>query len=111
MKEFGVQPEAWGPLAEGKHEIFGHPVLTEIGAKYGKMTAQIALRWNIQRGVVIIPKSTHRERMEENLAVWDFKLNDEDMEKIIALDLGHSEIIDYSAAETAKWLNGWKIHD
>ena len=111
MKEAGVQAEAWGPMAEGKHGIFTHPVLTEIGAKYGKTATQVALRWNTQRNVVIIPKSTHKERMEENLNIWDFTLSDEDMEAISALDLGHSEIIDHSAAETARWLNGWKIHD
>ena len=111
MKEYGVHPEAWGPFAEGKHGIFTHPVLTEIGAKYGKSAAQTALRWNVQRGVVIIPKSTHRERMEENFNIWDFSLSDEDMAAIATLDLGHSEIIDHSTAETAKFLNGWKIHD
>ena len=111
MKAFGVQPEAWGPMAEGKHGIFTHPVLTEIGAKYGKSAAQTALRWNVQRGVVIIPKSTHRERMEETFNIWDFSLSDEDMAAITALDLGHSEIIDHSTAKTAKFLNGWKIHD
>lgn len=111
MKAFGVQPEAWGTMAEGKHGIFTHPVLTEIGAKYGKSAAQTALRWNVQRGVVIIPKSTHRERMEENFNIWDFSLSDEDMAAIATLDLGHSEIIDHSTAETAKFLNGWKIHD
>jgi len=111
MKEFGVVPEAWGPLAEGKHGIFTHPVLTEIGAKYGKTPAQVALRWNVQRGVVIIPKSTHVERMAENLDIWDFTLTDEEIKKIDSLDLGHSEIVDHSSAETAKWLNGWKIHN
>lgn len=111
MKEFGVQPEAWGPLAEGKHGIFTHPTLMRIGAKYGKTAAQVALRWNAQRGVVMIPKSIHRERMEENLNIWDFELSEEDMAAIGALDLGHSEIIDHSAADTAKFLNGWKIHD
>lgn len=111
MKSLNVQPEAWGPMAEGKHGIFTHPVLTEIGKKYGKSAAQVALRWNAQRGVVIIPKSTHRERMEENMNIWDFVLSGDDMTVISALDLGHSEIIDHSAAETAKWLNGWKIHD
>lgn len=111
MKEFGVQPEAWGPMAEGKHGIFTHPILTEIGAKYRKTAAQIALRWNVERGVVIIPKSTHKERMEENFNIWDFSLSDEDMAAIGALDLGHSEIIDHSAADTAKFLNGWKIHE
>lgn len=111
MKEFGVQPEAWGPLAEGQHGIFTNPVLTEIGKKYGKTAAQVSLRWNTQRGVVIIPKSTHRERMEENLNIWDFTLSDEEMKAIAGLDLVHSEIIDHSAASTAKFLNGWKIHD
>ena len=111
MKNFGVQPEAWGPLAEGKHGIFTHPVLTEIGKKYDKTAAQVALRWNAQRGVVIIPKSTHIERMKENLNIWDFKLTDEEISAIAKLDLGHSEIVDHSSPETAKWLNGWKIHD
>ena len=111
MRDLGVQPEAWGPLAEGKHGIFTHPVLAEIGQKYGKTAAQVALRWNAQRGVVVIPKSTHKERMEENLDFWDFSLTEEDRNAIAALDLGHSEIIDHSAAQTAKFLNGWKIHD
>ena len=111
MRELGDQPEAWGPLAEGKHGIFTHPVLMEIGQKYGKTAAQVALRWNAQRGVVVIPKSTHKERMKENLDIWDFSLTEEDRNAIAALDLGHSEIIDHSAAQTAKFLNGWKIHD
>ena len=111
MKEFDVRPEAWGPMAEGKHNIFAHPVLSKIGTKYGKSAAQVALRWNTQRGVAIIPKSTHRARREEKLNIWDCELSEEDMEAVGKLDLGHSEIIDHSTAETAKWLNGWKIHD
>ncbi|HCF82700.1 MAG TPA: 2,5-diketo-D-gluconic acid reductase [Ruminococcaceae bacterium] len=111
MREFGVQPQAWGPLAEGKHGIFTHPVLTKIGKKYGKTAAQVALKWNVQRGVVIIPKSTHIERMAENLDIWDFTLTDDEMAKINALDIGRSEIVDHFSAQTAKWLNGWKIHD
>lgn len=111
MKEFHIQAEAWGPMAEGKHGIFKHPILTEIGQKYGKTAAQVALKWNVQRGVVIIPKTTHRERMEENLDIWNFNLTEDDMDKINALDIGHSEIVDHSSAETAKWLNGWKIHN
>jgi len=111
MKELGVQPEAWGPLAEGKHGIFNNETLTAISVEYGKSIAQTVLRWNIQRGVVVIPKSTHKARIEENLDIWDFTLSEEDMAAIGKLDLGHSEIIDHSAAETAKWLNGWKIHD
>ena len=111
MKSLHVQPEAWGPMAEGKHDIFTHPILTELGRKYGKTAAQVALRWNAQRGVVIIPKSTHKERMEENFNIWDFALSDEDMAAIAKLDLGRSEIIDHSAAETAQFLTSWKIHD
>ena len=111
MKSLNIQPEAWGPMAEGKHGIFTHPVLTEIGEKYGKTAAQTALRWNVQRGVVVIPKSTHRERMEENFNIWDFALSEEDMKAIDGLDLGHSEIIDHFTAETANFLNSWKIHD
>lgn len=111
MKGFGVIPEAWGPLAEGKHGIFTNEILTEIAQKYGKTTAQIVLRWNVQRGVVIIPKSVHKERMEENFHIWDFSLSAEDMQAIARLDLGHSEIVDHASPETAKWLNSWKIHD
>ena len=111
MKSLHVQPEAWGPMAEGKHGIFTHPVLSGIGRQYGKTAAQVALRWNVQRGVVIIPKSTHKERMEENFDIWDFTLSEEDMAAIAKLDLGRSEIIDHSTAETARFLNGWKIHD
>ena len=111
MKDLGIQAEAWGPMAEGKHGIFTHSVLTEIGKKYGKTPAQVALRWNIQRGVVVIPKSVHKERIEDNIDIWDFSLSDDDMAEISKLDIGHSEIIDHSSAETAKWLNGWHIHD
>ncbi len=111
MAEFGVCPEAWGPLAEGKHNIFAHPILSKIGAKYGKTPAQVALRWNVQRGVVIIPKSVRRERMAENFDIWNFRLSDAEMSEIDTLDLGHSEIIDHFSSKTAKRLNGWKIHE
>lgn len=111
MKEFEVQPEAWGPLAEGKHGIFTNEKLVAIAEKHNKSVAQVVLRWNIQRGVVVIPKSTHKERIEENINIWDFALSEEEMSIIDSLDLGHSEIIDHSTAETAKYLNGWKIHD
>ena len=111
MKEFEVQPEAWGPLAEGKHGIFTNENLVAIAEKHNKSVAQVVLRWNIQRGVVVIPKSTHKERIEENINIWDFALSEEEMSMIDSLDLGHSEIIDHSTAETAKYLNGWKIHD
>ena len=110
MKEYGVVPEAWAPLAEGKHGIFTDPMLTEIGQKYGKTAAQVVLRWNIQRGVVIIPKSTHKERMEQNFNVLDFALTQEEMDKISALTLDRSEIIDHFDPQIVKMILGLKIH-
>ena len=110
MKEYGIQPQAWGPLAEGKHGIFTDPVLTEIGAKYGKTAAQVVLRWNVQRGVSILPKSTHVERMEQNISIWDFELTDEDMSRINEMNIGHSEIIDHFNPQLVKALNNMKIH-
>ena len=111
MKEYGVRPEAWGPFAEGNHGIFTHPVLTEIGKKYGKSAAQVALRWNVQRGVVVIPKSVHKERMEQNIDIWDFALSDEDMAQIAQMDIGHSEIVDHSDPGFVKMLHSMKIHE
>lgn len=104
MKNYGVIPQAWGPLAEGKHGIFTDPELTAIGNKYGKTAAQVALKWNAQRGVSIIPKSVHVERMEQNLDIWDFTLTDEDMETIASKDLGHSEIVDHSDPAFVKFI-------
>lgn len=111
MQEFGVVPQAWGPFAEGNHNIFNHPVLSEIGKRYGKSAAQVALRWNIQRGVSVIPKSTHKDRMEQNISVWDFELSKEDMDQIAKLDIGHSEIVDHYSPEFVKMLHSLKIHD
>ena len=111
MKEYGVQPEAWGPFAEGKHGIFTHPVLTAIGQKYGKSAAQVALRWNVQRGVTVIPKSVHKERMEQNIDIWDFRLSDEDMAEIAKLDIGHSEIVNHSDPKFVQMLHQMKIHE
>ena len=110
MKEYGVQPEAWGPFAEGNHGIFTHPVLTTIGQKYGRSPAQVALRWNVQRGVTVIPKSVHKDRMEQNLAIWDFQLSGEDMAEIAKLDIGHSEIVDHSDPKFVQMLHQMKIH-
>ena len=111
MKQYGVQPEAWGPFAEGNHGIFTHPVLTGIGSKYGKSAAQVALRWNVQRGVVVIPKSVHKDRMEQNLDIWDFTLSDEDMAEIAAMDIGHSEIVDHSDPKSVQMLHQLKVHE
>lgn len=111
MKEYHVQIEAWGPFAEGQKNIFTNDILTKIAGKYGKTTAQVILRWNIQRGVVVIPKSVHENRIQENINIWDFTLSEDDMEAIAQMDLGHSEIIDHFSANTAKYLNEFKIHD
>ena len=109
MKEYEVQPEAWGPFAEGKHGIFMHPVLTEIGAKYGKSAAQVALRWNVQRGVVVIPKSTHRNRMKQNFDIWNFSLTDEEMAAIAPLDISHSEIVNHFDPNFVRALHGRRL--
>lgn len=111
MKDLGVLPMAWAPFAEGGQDIWNNDVLKKIGSKYGKSVAQTALRFNIQRGVVVIPKTVHKERMIENLSVWDFTLSEEDMEQIKALDTGHTEIIDHLKIDMVKFLNQHKIHD
>lgn len=111
MKAYGIVPQAWGPLAEGKHGIFTDPVLTEIGKKYGKTAAQVALKWNAQRGVSIIPKSVHVERMQQNIDIWDFALTDDEMAQITAMDLGHSEIVDHDSPAFVKMICGMKVHE
>ena len=110
MGDYGVIPEAWGPFAEGQFGMFTNPVLTEIGQAHGKTAAQVALRWNIQRGVVVIPKTVHKERMEQNLDIWDFALTREEMEKIDALDMGHSNIVDHNNPDFIKMLHNLKVH-
>ena len=95
MQQEQIVPMAWAPLDEGEHNIFHDPVLTVIGNKYHKTAAQVALKWNIQRGVVIIPKSTHLERIKQNFDLFDFTLTKEDMQAINKLTLPRSEIEDY----------------
>ncbi len=94
MKELGVQPQAWAPFAEGLKGMFTEPVFTEIAAKYGKTPAQVILRWNVQQGVIVIPKTVHKERMKENLEIWDFELDEDDMKRIETLDLGQPSMLD-----------------
>ncbi len=94
MKELGVQPQAWAPFAEGLKGMFTEPVFTEIAAKYGKTPAQVILRWNVQQGVIVIPKTVHKERMKENLEIWDFELDEDEMKRIEALDLGLPSMLD-----------------
>ena len=104
MKEYGTQIMSWGPFAEGRNGFFSNPVLKAIGEKYGKSVAQTALRFLIQRGVVVIPKSTHKERMVQNLDVFDFSLSAEDMDAIGKLDKGESLFFSHYAPETVKFL-------
>lgn len=108
MEEFGTRIMAWGPLAEGRNNFFTNPVLAAIGAKYGKSVAQVALRWLTQRGVIIIPKSVHVERMKQNLDIFDFTLSEEDMAEIARLDTGRSLFFDHHAPETVKMFMGWR---
>lgn len=96
MRRLNVQPEGWAPFAEGLKGMFTEPVLQQIAAKHGKTVAQVILRWNIQQGVVVIPKSVHRERMDENMAVWDFELDNGDLEKIGTLDRNCPSMLDCS---------------
>lgn len=103
MKQYGTRIMSWGPFAEGRNSFFTNPVIREIGAKYGKSVAQTALRYLIQRGVAVIPKSTHRERMEENIDVFDFSLSDSDMKSIERLDTGKSLFFSHYDPQTVKW--------
>ena len=103
MEKHGTQIMSWGPFAEGKNNYFQNPVLKEIGDQYGKSVAQVGLRFLLQSDVVIIPKSTHENRMQENFNVFDFTLNNEDMEKIQALDTGKSLFFSHYDPETVEW--------
>lgn len=108
MDEFGTHIMAWGPLAEGRNGLFTNPVLAQIGEKHGKTVAQVALRWLLQTGVIIIPKSTHKERMEENLQLFDFELDTEDMKTIASLDTKHSLFFDHHDGDVAKLFMEWR---
>jgi 2,5-diketo-D-gluconate reductase A len=101
----GVQVESWGGFAEGKNDLFTNPVLSGIGAGHGKSTAQVVLRWLIQRGIVTIPKSVRRDRMEQNLDVFDFQLSDDEMHQIAGLDTGASMFFDHRDPAMVAWLN------
>lgn len=100
---YHIAPEAWAPFGEGRGGLFENPVLAEIGKAHGKTTAQVMLRWNLQRGVVVIPKSVHRERMEENLDVFDFELSDDEMAKIAALDTKTSSFFSHADPKMVQW--------
>jgi diketogulonate reductase-like aldo/keto reductase len=108
MEEYGTHIMSWGPLAEGRNNFFQNETLAVIGAKHGKTVAQVALRWLIQRGVIIIPKSTHIERMRENLDIFDFELSADDMAQIATLDTGKSLFFDHHDGEVTKMFMGWR---
>lgn len=112
VSDMGSEEEAYeavkASLAEGNHGIFTDPELVAIGEKYGKSAAQVVLRWNVQRGVSIIPKSVHVDRMEQNVDIWDFELTEDEMTKISAKDLGHSEIVDHGDPAFVKFI--WQYH-
>lgn len=103
LKKYNTQIESWGPFAEGKNNMFSNEVLKEVGAKYGKSVAQTALRFLLQNGVVLIPKSTHKERMIENLNVFDFSLTEEDMKRIEGLDRAESSFFSHYDPDTVEW--------
>ena len=106
MEKYGVQHQSWGPFAEGRKDFFTNPVLTEIGQKYGKSSAQVALRFLIQSDVVVIPKSVHKERMEQNFDVFDFTLDNTDMEAIRKLDEGESLFFSHYDPAVVEMLTG-----
>lgn len=101
--KYNIQLEAWAPFGEGRKGLFDNPVLKSIGDKYGKTTAQVILRWHLQRGIVVIPKSTYKERMKENLSVFDFALSDEDMATIRALDTATSSFFSHEDPNMVEW--------
>ena len=101
--KYDIVSEAWAPFGEGRGGLFENPVLAEIAASHSKSTAQVMLRWNLQRGVVVIPKSVHRERMEENLDVFDFELTDDEMAQIAALDTKTSSFFNHSNPAMVQW--------
>lgn len=108
MDELDCRIMSWGPLAEGRNNFFKNETLVEIGRKYGKTVPQVALRWLLQRGVIIIPKSTHKERMAQNIDIFDFELSSDDMSLIKTLDTGKSLFFDHHDGEVTKMFMGWR---
>lgn len=112
MKYYEVQPEAWAPLGGGRYKPFDDPMLQKIAAAHGKTVGQVILRWNVQRGVVVIPKSTHKERIEENIDIWDFTLTEEEMKRIASLDMGYEgTAVKHFDPEFVRMCNQRKIHN
>ena len=109
LKKEGIAHEAWAPFAEGNNDVFNAPVLKEIAKKYGKSTGQIMIRWLLQRDVIVIPKSVKKERMKQNIDVFDFELAAEDMERIAGMDTEKSTIHDPQDLETARWIGTFTV--
>ena len=109
MRKNNIQPEGWAPSAEGRNDIFQNAVSVSIAKKYNKTVAQVILRWLIQRGIVTIPKTVRRERMIENISIFDFELSQEDMKKIVALDTKKSLFFSHNDPEIIKWLGTRKL--
>ena len=109
MREFGVQAEAWAPFAEGRNGLFQNEALAAIGARHGKSVGQVVLRWLVQRGIVALAKSVRKERMQENLAVFDFELLDSEMQAIAALETGKSSFFSHRDPAIVKWMSERKL--
>ena len=105
MRDNGVQPEAWAPFAEGRNDLFNNEALVAIGAKYGKSVGQVVLRWLVQRGIVALAKSVRKERMAENLNIFDFQLDDADMARIATLETGTSSFFSHRDPAIVKWMS------
>ena len=110
MKNLGVLPEGWAPFAEGRNDIFRHKLLTAIGRKYGKTAAQVILRWDIQRGVSVVPKSSKPARIRENYDIWDFELTAEEMKQIGGMDQDRELFFEHDSPELARMFGNYQIH-
>ena len=108
LKEYKIQAEGWAPFAEGLNGMFTNPVLSKIAKSHGKSIAQVILRFNIQRNIIVIPKSIHKERMEENFNIWDFELSEEDMKRIEKLDLNYPQMVDTRKVSEVRRIYGFK---
>lgn len=110
MKNIGVHPEGWAPFAEGRNNIFRDKLLASIGREYGKTPAQVILRWDIQRGISVIPKSSKPARIRENYDIWDFELTAEEMKQIAGMDKGKELFFEHDSPELARMFGHYKIH-
>lgn len=110
MKNLGVLPEGWAPFAEGRNDIFRHKLLTAIGRKYGKTAAQVILRWDIQRGIAVVPKSSKPARIRENYDIWDFELTAEEMKQIGGMDQDRELFFEHDSPELARMFGNYRIH-